>query len=482
MENNNLIDELYTVSNELSNMSDPDNKTLYFQANSSLFIQFKNSLATLLRQYHFKVIGDSEQNNYSDKFQKIIAILLEHGTFLNSIPQFEYFISNLLDSLSFSEGSFAIKLQFSNDFSNIQTAIEYLNTRKRFLEHLSSINYFEGQDLNNPSALNYKDNKYEENIIGHALMWIQKNFLNMEREDIVRLLECLDFSDFLSELFSKPENPMDFFDTNLIYQYTNTILKLKSIFEPNQLANDPFIQAMWNGKIKDPKTLQRIFTNISLHGLIELSGYASTDAPIPFITFLADHFKEVNYSNENISKILNEVLNKDLNSYAIAEFLASINLPQDLLEFQNSEYAQRYPWLLEGAVFRTLKDNEKTIESGKRPFLPAEYYIKRLNLAKFSSVDENFVQNLITLLHSDYYTEDEKKALTNALKENDLYSTYISNEKITFSDTDSPQTIYQNILTSYYSGQIIPLNVATSHINDFISNSISVDIAQQKKF
>ena len=189
---------------------------------------------------------------------------------------------------------------------------------------------------------------------------------------------------------------------------------------------------------------------------------------------MANHFEEVNYSAQNIAIIISEILDKGLSSYQIATLLADIDIPQDTLDLLDSKHSQRYPWLLEGTVFQTLKSKEKIIESGKAPYLPAEYYIKKLNSANASSLDEHFVQNLITLLHSDYYTEDEKKALADALQKNNLYSPYISTEAITFSDTDSPETIHENILRSYYSGQIIPLNVATSLINQFISTSTNI--------
>lgn len=60
------------------------------------------------------------------------------------------------------------------------------------------------------------------------------------------------------------------------------------------------------------------------------------------------------------------------------------------------------------------------------------------------------------------------------MKENNLYSPYISTETITFSDADLPETLYENVLQSYYSGQIIPLNVATSLINQFIGTSTNI--------
>lgn len=473
-EYNNLIDELDKILNELSSIEDITQKRDFFTHNLSIFLKFKDSLNVILRLYQFKESGNDVQNKYSNKLENIIAGLLQHHFLFVDLNPFEYFMSNLLDTLSFNEGKFAFNLQYETNIPKIEIAVEYMKTRTHYLEILEANSYFKRQDLNENSAITYSSTTYEKSMIGHALMQIKNTFLNMTREEIVRLLQCLDFSNFFSEPFAKSGETIGFYDRNLINQYTDTILKLKSIFIPDKLENDPFIQAMWNGKIKDPKTLQSILKNISMNGLDILSRYSSENTPIPFIIFLANHFKEVNCSDQDIAIIINEILNKGLSLSQVAAFLADINIPQDNFELLDSEYSQIYPWLLEGNVFQTLMSKEKIIESGKDPYLPAEYYIKKLNSANVSSLDEHFVQNLITLLHSDYYTEDEKKALVDGLKENNLYSPYISTETITFSDADLPETIHENILRSYYSGQIIPLNVATSLINQFISTSTNI--------
>ena len=67
---NNLIDELHTVLNTLSSITDSNQKREFFQNNLSLFINFKDSLDIILRLYQFKEVGNDVQNEYSNKCRK----------------------------------------------------------------------------------------------------------------------------------------------------------------------------------------------------------------------------------------------------------------------------------------------------------------------------------------------------------------------------------------------------------------------------
>ena len=115
-------------------------------------------------------------------------------------------------------------------------------------------------------------------------------------------------------------------------------------------------------------------------------------------------------------------------SYESAKFLAQIDIPNDYSEFLDSEYSRKFQWLTDFNTFNSLKECEKNIEEAKRPFLPAEYYMKKLEkLNEIPNVSSHFVENLITLIHSDYYSPEEKENLINALDSNGLYSKNITN-------------------------------------------------------
>ena len=477
-----IIISINNILNTASSLGSKELQQEFLLQNADILQNFKNSLIVILRLYQFKENGNITQNDISDKLKDVISMLLEQKSLFENLPQFEYFVSELLDGLNYNENKYAFNLQYETNMDNVQTAIEYLQTRAEYLSILENNGYFQDNSLNGSTALSYRSSKYEENMLGHALIKIKNNFFTVKKEDIIKILRCIDNSDFFDKLIQKSDKQMDFYDKNLIFQYTDTILKLKSIFTPETVKDDKFVQAMWYGKIKDSKTIQSIVKNISLDTLAILLDLPSENTQSPFLFDLANHFKQLNYSDQKIAILINEVLNKGLSSHEVAKALAKIDIPKDFAEFMDSEHSKEYSWLLEGTVFQTLKEVEKDIEDAKSPFLPAEYYIKKLDVVRSSpNIDKHFVQNLITLLHSDYYTENEKMALTQALKKNDLYSPYITDEKVTFDKNDSNLTTYQKIIQAYFSGQVIPLDNSTSIINQLITKPECENATLNKK-
>lgn len=396
------INNILSIANSIE---DPELQQEFLLKNADILQDFKNSIISILSLYQFKENGNISQNDVSDKLKNTITMLLKQKSFFENQPEFEYYISGLLDGLNYNENKFAFKLQYETNMNNVKTAISHLQTRSYYLRILEENGYFQDETLNGSSALSYRSSKYEENMLGHALIQIKNNFLSVKKEDIIEIIQCIDNSDFFDELIQKPDKQMDFYDKNLIFQYTDTILKLKSIFTPETVKDDKFVQAMWNGEIKDSKTIQSIVKNISLDTLNVLLNLSNINSQTPFLLDLANHFNQLNYSDKNIAIVINEILNKGLSPYEVAKVLVEIDIPKDLTEFMDSEHSDKYSWLLEGAVFQTLKESEKDIEDAKRPFLPAQYYVKKLDVVRSSSgMDKHFVQNLITLLHSDYYT------------------------------------------------------------------------------
>ena len=483
-ENEKIILSIDNILNEASSLESKELKQKFFLQRIDAFKKIKNSLAEILELYQFREHGNIAQNHISDKLRNVIVEILKQKSLFENQPQFEYFIAELLDMLNYNENKFAFKLQFEKDINSVQVAIEYLQNRNMYLKILKENrnDYFQDDSLNGSAAREYCSSKYEENLLGHALIQIKENFLKLKKEDIINVIKNIDNSDFIDELIQKSEKQTDFYDENLIFQYTDTILKLKSIFIPETVKNDRFVQAMWNGKITNSKTIQSIVKNISVDTLDILLNYSSENLKTPFIFDLANHFKKVNYSDKDIATVINDVVSRNYLYHQVAKVLAKIDIPKDLMEFMNSKYSKEYSWLLEGNVFQSLKKMEKDIEDAKEPLLPTEYYIKKLDrVYQKSNIDKHFVQNLITLLHSDYYDEDEKMAITDALKRNGLYSRYIIDEKVTFEKNDSNVTTYKKILQAYFSGQVIPVDVSTSILNQLMIKPECQDTELNKK-
>jgi len=171
-EYNDLIIRINDILTTITSTENATEKSKLLQNNLTLFIDFKDSINTILRIYTFKGNENLAQNNIADKLQNIIGLLLKNSTLFKNQPQFEYFISELLDSLSYNENRFAYNLQYENNIGKVEAAIEYLQTRANYLTILEENNFFQGEGLNTSSALSYRSSKYEENMLGHALIQI----------------------------------------------------------------------------------------------------------------------------------------------------------------------------------------------------------------------------------------------------------------------------------------------------------------------
>ena len=474
-EYNDLISRINSILDPITSTENTTEKSKIFENNLTLFIDFKNSLNTILRLFQFKENGDTTQNDISDKLKNIVSVLLQNKSIFENEPQFEYFVSELLDSLSSNENRFAHNLQYETNMDKVETAIEYSQTRTDYLTILEENHHFQGEALNASSALSYRSNKYEENMLGHALIQIKNNFLNLKKEDIIRIIQCIDNSDFFEKLIQKTDKQMDFYDKNLVFQYTNTILKLKSIFTPESLKDDKFVQAMWSGKIKNPKILKNIISNVSIDNIDNLLTSSSENSQNSFLLSLANHFKEVDFSDKNISLIINEILSRDNLPYEVATLLAKIDVPNNFSEFMDSEHFEEFSWLSEGTVFQTLKNSEKAIEYARRPYLPAEYYIKKLD--SHTDVNTHFIDNLITLLDTDFFSEDEKSSIKQCLDRNNL-----SCEQYPTPSIEDAQNTLNNFLINKTPLDSLTLESCVKSIITSTLSSKGIDIKNQVFF
>ena len=217
------INNILSIANSIE---DPELQQEFLLKNADILQDFKNSIISILSLYQFKENGNISQNDVSDKLKNTITMLLKQKSFFENQPEFEYYISGLLDGLNYNENKFAFKLQYETNMNNVKTAISHLQTRSYYLRILEENGYFQDETLNGSSALSYRSSKYEENMLVHALIQIKNNFLSVKKEDIIEIIQCIDNSDFFDELIQKPDKQMDFYDKNLIFQYTDTILKL----------------------------------------------------------------------------------------------------------------------------------------------------------------------------------------------------------------------------------------------------------------
>lgn len=469
-----LLDQMNQALKEIQSFETENDKISFVEDNFELFFNFKNELSNMLRKYQFKESNNQYQNDICDKLKdNLIQILSVDNVFeydSDEMSYLKYFKSNILDALSTNENKFAFRIQYEGSMNNTKSAILYLKYRDDYLKAIEDNNLLKDEDLTSYSSNSYINNHYEQNMLGHSLIQLNNNFKDLEKEDIIQLMSCIDSSSFINSLETHIGNS-NFFDENLTQQYINTVLKLKSIFKPDDVLNDKFVQLFWNGKIQDSKTIQSITKNISIDNVSDLLLNSVENESIKLFSGFSKHFKSVGMSDDNISKFFSALISKDSLDKSIANFLAEIDMPENLEEFENGKHFEEYPWLLKGDTFDKIKDVEKKLDNARYPFLPCDYYIKKLNGTSTSNnFDTHFIQNLITLLHTEFYSEDEKNKLKDNLKESNLYIDYIDDTDITFEPNDNKMLTYKKAIQCYFAGKIIPNDISISIINNLVVN------------
>lgn len=336
---------------------------------------------------------------------------------------------------------------------------------------MDETDYFEGQFLNSSSAKSYIS------VLGHSLKFMRDNFNNMSPADIEEIFRFADNSPFLDDLLSRINGELSADDDLLATQYVEFILKLKSLFTPSKVADDKFVQAMWNGKISTNKFLTPIAKSIPLRVFDNLLKSLPDKSDDNTLTNVATHFRELGLSYTNISHIVHEILSKNISYKCIAELLAEIDLPLNSLEFTNGKHVNSFAWLVTSPYpLSLLLKKGNALKNAKTPFLPAKYYIKMLDkLSSTPNVSEHFLGNLYTLLRTDYFSEEEKQAIQERLDANGLNNPYQVSSQIIFDGNESEETLCLKIKQAYSSGQTIPISVAQNIFNGTLSGNICPD-------
>lgn len=471
-----LINKTDTILTTAEMITDNMKRHNFLKENISVFNDFKNSLHLILREYQIKEKGSSYQNEIADIVKNNIVRLLKQKELFENDTEYEYFESDLIEALTWNENKYAFNLQYENDISKIESALQYSQDRNEYIRVIRESKLFEEPNITGETAKKYLSNEFEQNMYGHILIQMRNNLLSLPKEQVVEIIKLIDNFSFFKDLISKDSKNMSFYEKNLVYQYSETVLKMKSIFTPDILKDDIIIRQMWDGKIEDDKTLKNILSNISIKSFMDISEYDEEKSNKGFIINLSEHFKSVNLSNNNLAMVMRNIFESKSASNEFAKFLAQIDVPNDYTEFLESEHSKRFEWLTDFNTFNSLKECEKLMLDAQRPFLPSEYYIKKLDkLQETQNISDHFVENLITLIHSDYYTPQEKGRVIDALKNNGLYNQYITDEKITFEEIDTLEITSLKVKQAYYSGQIIPIDIAQKILTENLIDKNSID-------
>lgn len=439
-----LIKELNTLVDTAESIQDIYERNDFIEENSRYFWNIFSEDKFIFTKYAFKEPNNPAQNELSEMFNRNIIRLLKLQTTISQ----ELSIQN--DTLSRFNGSILGYLALAEqqytyrhlpNISYFENAFEHLNYRNEILSILHENNLFDNVLL----TRQYVNNNYETDIFMRALAYIADNFHTLSKETASKLISDIDKFSNIEKLLTTKEICLHIQEKILVSQYCNTILKLKSIFAPEQLKHDKILNLLWNGNITNMDSVFALSKVITIDTWKDLLQYDADKSDYGFFIELANHFKSVNLSEYNISYIISPLL-KHSSIFDTAQLLANT-------AFDNSQN-DNLNWLNNRTLAEKLQVAHKDISSARYPFLPAEYYIKALeNFDEFTNVSPNFIGNLYTLLHSDYYTDEEKATLKNSLEKAGLY------DEVAFEQ----------------SAQIIPLDTSKSILNGHLSDGNPID-------
>lgn len=462
------IIKLDKLLNELDSIENSSEKINFIEDNFIEIYYFSDLLEGIFRKDKYK---ENETNDILKK--NIIRVLNKKDVFEKSYS-FQYYKSNILDSLSRNENRFAFDLKTQNNIENVEMAIKYLKDREDYIKVLEENIFFEGQDMNENSAKEYKNNCYEENMLGHALIFVGKNFANLDKKDILKIVDTIDDLELIENLSNKKYKETNFYENNLIYQYVNTVVKIKSIFNSDKINEDKIVKDFFNGKISEKKVINQLLKVLSVENIEDVLLDSNLNDS-NFFKNLYTYFSDKNMSDENIDIIMKNILENDTPYFEVSEIIAKTNIPNTYQEFLNSECFEKENWLKQYSVYEAFKNIEGKIEKAEYPFLHVDYYLKKLDNFNISSnLSENSICNLVKVLNSNYYSDDEKQILQEKL-EKQIGLSQIKNEKITFSKTDDFEEISKKIKSTILTGEVIPLDVSLKILNENITDNKEIE-------
>lgn len=463
------IIKLDKLLNELDIIENPSEKINFIEDNFIEIYYFSDLLEGIFRQDKFK------ENEINDILKKNIIRVLNKKDVFEKSYSFQYYKANILDSLSRNENKFAFDLQSENNKENVEMAIKYLKDREEYIKVLEENNFFNGQDMNENSAKEYKNNCYEENMFGHALIFIEKNFANLDKKDILKIVDRIDDLDLIENLSNRKYKENNFYENNLIYQYVNTVVKIKSIFTSDKINEDKIVKGFFYGNISEKKLINQLSKVLSTENIEDVLVDSNLNNNNNFFKDLYTYFSNKNMSDENIDIIMKNILENDNPYFEVSEIIAKTNIPNTYQEFLNSECFEKENWLKEYSVYEAFKNIEQKIEKAEYPFLDVNYYLKKLDEFNSSSnLSENIICNLVKVLNSNYYSDDEKQILQEKL-EKQIGLSQIKKEKITFSKKDDFEEINKKAKESIIIGEVIPLDVSLKILNENITNNNEIE-------
>lgn len=469
MESSILLKQTYDLIEIIENAENEQKKEELFNQNFEQFIEFYFDIDSQISQYQYKNLKDEKQCEKSDNFFYIVKWIIQNDKLFLRNENFGHIPNEIIRKYGNKEKNHAFSIMNNGSIDRINSERDHFSKRDEIEELLKN-----KKDLSNAQKKYLNGHLiYYQYYFGHALPYLDTHFTEVPEEEILKIIKEIEESHMLDDIITSENKKLEFEDgSNLAFQYITFVLKVKSIFKPQEVCNDNIIQSFWNGKIKNLQIINYLFSQNNnkdlkerkgikagqvidydevFKYLLEQEGWNGRD----FYIELLNHFNRVGISQENIDEILKSII-PIIGVYDAAEFLNNIDQwPQ----IKNNSY-----------LMELLKNEEKRIVEGGSIDIPFSYVLKNI-----TNMSEEMKQNIITLVHSNYYTEEEKRILIDELKKHGIIHDINEEEQIKFEENDAVEETVSNAKLAFENRQVMPIDVAKKILKLHSKKELSLD-------
>ena len=468
MESSILLKQTYDLIETIENAENEQKKEEIFDQNFEQFIQFYFDIDAQISQYQYKDLKDEKQCEKSDKFFSIVKWIIQNDKLFLRNEDFSHIPNEVIRKYGNKEKYHAFSLMMDGSIDEINSERDHCRNRGEIEELLKN-----KKELSNAQKAYLSEHlKYYKYFFGHALPYLDTHFTQVPEDEIIKIIKEIENSHILDDIITSENKKLNFEDGNLAFQYITFVLKVKSVFNPKELCRDNIIRSFWNGKIKNQEIIKDLFSQNNnkdlkkqkgiksgqvfdyeeiFKYLLWLEGWDGED----FYIELLNHFNKVGISQENVNEILKNII-PIIGTYDAVELLNNID---------------KYPQIKNDSYLMELLENEeKRIIEGSIINIPFSYALK--NIANMS---EEMKQNLITLVHSYFYTEKETEILIDELKKHGIIQDISKEEQIKFEENDTLEETVSKAKLSYVNRQVMPIDVAKKILKLHSRKELSLD-------
>ena len=483
-DNINKLNKVYDLLMKTEGM-DTEHKVTFLQENWDEFIDFYYEHSVYVGLFQMEDGSDKNQAAMSRKYFEIIKWVMLNVDVFKQIEYFDYIPDQMLATYNEHEEYNAMAFVSHNkktieDFYNLK---RYLDRREELENIISSIDESKRTETQNSYLKGHK--QYMKMYYGHVLPFIEHNYTEMPEEEILSFISEIEESGIIDEVVQSNKK-LQFYDSNLIFQYCMFAIKAKNKFRPDEILDDKVIQYLWNGKITNEQVIDFLLgnsekqyqekkQNVSVGNIIDVQdvftrllkreGYEGH-----FYSCLNEHFKKVGLPTKIIYEIMKNIIPNCSKSVNL-ELLTDLGVPENVEDYIGFHRDNPYDFVLYNTyIIDLLKEQERGVLEGRNIFVPYDYIVK-----KIPNLTQEVTENIITLLKSGYYNEKSEK-LEELLIEygfNNVIS--LSREDIVFNDNDSIDAILKKAQNAYASRQVIPLEIAKKIIKENYDNGIELN-------